>query len=62
MKEKHMTKAIRFSVGATILLIGIFSAIIAGFSPRFVKVKAETIYYSAEQYTVSDQLLLLNGT
>lgn len=57
-----MTKIKRWVLIVTIVLLGIIGSYLMGFTPHFVEAKAETIYYSAEQYTESDQLLQSDGT
>lgn len=57
-----MTKTKKWSQAVAILLIGMILSLLIGFFPKFVKVRAETNYYSAEQYTESDQLLQPDGT
>ena len=57
-----MTKTKNRSWTVAILLIGMILSLLIGFFPKFVDAHAETNYYSAEQYTESDQLLQLEET
>ena len=57
-----MTKTKNRSWTVAILLIGMILSLLIGFFPKFVDAHAETNYFSAEQYTESDQLLQADGT
>lgn len=58
-----MLKARKCSFWMTvILLIGMVASFLIGFIPSAVETHAETNYFSAEQYTESDQLLQADGS
>ena len=57
-----MTKTKKWSLAVGILLIGTIVLFLAGLFPRTAEAHAEATYFSAEQYTESDQLLQADGT
>ena len=57
-----MTKTKKWSLAVGILLIGTIVLFLAGLFPRTAEAHAEATYFSAEQYTESDQLLQEDGT
>lgn len=57
-----MTKTKKWSCAVGILLIGMIILFVITFFPKSVEAYTGTNYYSAEQYTESDQLLQADGT
>ena len=57
-----MLKTRKWLLAVSVALVGMIVSLLIGFFPSIVEAKAETKYFSAEQYTESDQLLLPNGT
>ena len=57
-----MKKVKSWNLVVSILLFVMILLFIIGFFPRSVDAHAETNYFSAEQYTESDQLLQLEET
>ena len=57
-----MLKARKWLLAVSVALVGMILSLLISFFPSMVEAKAEMKYFSAEQYTESDQLLLPNGT
>ena len=57
-----MLKTKKWLLAVSVALVGMIVSLLIGFFPSIVEAEAEMKYFSAEQYTESDQLLLSNGT
>ena len=56
-----MLKTRKWLLAVSVALIGMIVSLLSGFFPSIVEAKAEMKYFSAEQYTESDQLLQSDG-
>lgn len=57
-----MLKKRKWLLSVSVVLVGMIVSLLISFFPSIVEAKAETKYFSAEQYTESDKLLLPDGT
>ena len=56
-----MLKTRKWLLAFSVALVGIIVSLLISFFPSIVEAKAEMKYFSAEQYTESDQLLQADG-
>ena len=57
-----MLKTKKWLLAVSVALVGMIVSLLISFFPSIVEAKAETKYFSAEQYTEDDGLLLSDGT
>ena len=57
-----MLRTRKWLFAVSVALVGMIVSLLISFFPSIIEAKAEMKYFSAEQYTESDQLLLSNGT
>ena len=57
-----MLRTRKWLFAVSVALVGMIVSLLIGFFPSIIEAKAEMKYFSAEQYTESNQLLLPNGT
>ena len=57
-----MLKTRKWLLAVSVALVGMILSLLISFFPSIVEAKAETKYFSAEQYTEDDGLLLSDGT
>ena len=57
-----MLKTRKWLLAVSVALVGMILSLLIGFFPSIIEAKAEMKYFSAEQYTESNQLLPPNGT
>ena len=57
-----MLRTRKWLFAVSVALVGMILSLLISFFPSIVEAKAETKYFSAEQYTEDDGLLLSDGT